>query len=76
MCDVLRVFNQFKLLPGLEINMIEFSPFMRNMQQKNISETLLKFKYYMKFKSAKFAGVDVEQLENEDSNNFLSIRWY
>jgi len=43
MMDVIRVFHQFGLLNGLEINFVEYSPFMRKMQQENITKLLQKY---------------------------------
>ena len=48
MMDVLRVFHQFGLLKGLEINFIEYSPFMRKMQQENITKMLQKMNIWFK----------------------------
>ena len=43
MMDVIRVFQQFGLLNGMEINFVEFSPFMRKLQQENITKLLQKY---------------------------------
>lgn len=42
MMDIIRVFHQFGLLKGLELNFIEYSPFMRKLQQENITKLLQK----------------------------------
>lgn len=47
MMDVIRVFQQFGLLNGLEINFVEFSPFMRKLQQENITKLLQKYNIWL-----------------------------
>lgn len=43
MMDIIRVFQQFGILNGLEINFVEYSPFMRKLQQENITKLLQKY---------------------------------
>lgn len=48
MMDVIRVLQHFKLLDGVEINFIEYSPFMRKLQQENIIKQLQKYDIWLK----------------------------
>eukprot|EP01017_Pseudomicrothorax_dubius_P004982 TRINITY_DN1114_c0_g1_i2.p1 TRINITY_DN1114_c0_g1~~TRINITY_DN1114_c0_g1_i2.p1 ORF type:complete len:431 (+),score=92.58 TRINITY_DN1114_c0_g1_i2:552-1844(+) len=76
MSDVLRVLQQFNLLNGLEINFIEFSPFMRKLQQDNLTKLLRKWDYWMKFEHNPTKKNKMEKFTCEDESKFLSLRWF
>eukprot|EP00825_Cyclidium_porcatum_P002864 TRINITY_DN11329_c0_g1_i2.p1 TRINITY_DN11329_c0_g1~~TRINITY_DN11329_c0_g1_i2.p1 ORF type:complete len:394 (-),score=52.48 TRINITY_DN11329_c0_g1_i2:8-1189(-) len=77
-CDILRVFSQFKMVGGFEINLIEFSPFMSNMQQKVLVETLQKQKIFMKYEKKLVSSRDFqyECLESDNKELYLKINWF
>ena len=82
--------KQFNLLNGVEINFIEFSPFMRKLQQENITKLLQQYDIWsvnyivtmgknkdrMKFEYDETKKSRVEEFNNEDKENFLRLRWF
>lgn len=76
MIDIIRVFQMLKILNGVEINFIEFSPFMRKMQQNNILKQLQKYDIWMKYEYEESKRSKVERFTSENKDFYLSLRWF
>jgi NADH dehydrogenase [ubiquinone] 1 alpha subcomplex assembly factor 7 len=76
MADIVKVLQQFKLLNGLEINFIEYSPFMRKMQQENITKLLQKHNIWMKYEYDESKKSKMEEFTNENKDQFIRLRWF
>jgi len=76
MSDIVRVMAQFNLLDGIEINFVEFSPFMRKLQQEKVIKQLQDAGIYMTYNVDKAKRSQVEEFTCEDTNKFVSLRWF
>ena len=68
--------HQFGLLNGLEINFVEFSPFLKKMQQERITKQLQKYDIWMKYEYEEGKRSKVEKFTSENPDFYLSLRWF
>ncbi|EGR28531.1 hypothetical protein IMG5_173480 [Ichthyophthirius multifiliis] len=76
MSDIIRVLYQFNLLNGIEINLIEYSPYMRKLQQEKIINQLQKYGIYMSYDYNEAKKSKVERFVSENKDIIMSIRWF
>ena len=72
----IKVFHQFNLLNGIEVNFIETSPFMRKLQQENIIKLLQKYDIWMKFEYDESKRSKMEKFTCENEGYFLTLKWF
>ena len=60
----------------MEINFVEFSPFLRKIQQERITQQLQKYDIWMKYEYDESKKSKVEKFTCENPNFNLSLRWF
>lgn len=73
MADILRTLGQLGILNNIELNFIEASPFLKNIQQESIQKTMGKYGHWFEYQTDNQL---YDRFISSDPEKYFEIKWY